>query len=47
LVEQKVLLPGVTVLARLWHLLAALPTPEQRARLEALVQVPEGGRQTA
>jgi uncharacterized protein DUF4158 len=57
LVERKVLLPGVTVLARLvarvrdrtaarlWRLLAALPTPAQRARLDTLVQVPEGAHQ--
>jgi hypothetical protein len=59
LVEHKVLLPGVTVLSRLvaqtrdraagrlWKALARAPGPEQRARLEALVIVPEGGRQTA
>src|SRR5512142_586514 len=56
LVERKVLLPGVTVLARLvaqirdraagrlWKALAQAPGPEQRTRLEALVIVPEGGR---
>jgi len=59
LAERKVLLPGVTVLAclvaqirdraagRLWKTLARAPSPEQSARLEALVVVPEGGRQTA
>src|SRR4051794_23633047 len=59
LVEHKVLLPGVTVLSRLvaqtrdraasrlWKALARAPGPEQRARLEALVIVPGGGRQTA
>ena len=58
LVEQKVLLPGVTVLARLvaqvreraalrmWRRLATLPSPEQRHRLEGLVQVPDGVRST-
>ena len=58
LVEHKVLLPGVTVpsrlvaqirdraAGRLWKALARSPGPEQRARLEALVIVPEGGRQT-
>jgi hypothetical protein len=58
LVEQKVLLPGVTVLARLvaqvrervalrvWRRLAALPSPTQRSRLEALLEVPGGERST-
>ena len=58
LVGHKVLLPGVTVLARLvalvrdraaarlWRVLAASPSVEQRARLEALVLVPEGSRQS-
>ena len=56
LVERKVLLPGVTVLARLvarirdraasqlWHRLAQLPNAEQQAKLEALVEVPDGAR---
>ena len=54
----KVLLPGVSVLerlvaqvrdraaARLWRLLAALPSEEQRANLEHLVRAPEDQRQT-
>jgi TnpA family transposase len=58
LVERKVLLPGVTVLARLiavvrdraaarlWRVLAAAPNAAQRARLEALLHVPEGTRQS-
>jgi hypothetical protein len=56
LVERKVLLPGVTVLARLvarirdraarqlWHRLAQLPNAAQQAKLEALVVVPDGAR---
>ena len=58
LVERKVLLPGVTVLARvvaqardraaarLWRVLADAPNAEQRERLEALLVVPEGARQS-
>jgi TnpA family transposase len=56
LVERKILLPGATVLerlvarirdqaaARLWHLLAQLPTANQRTKLEDLLEVPVGAR---
>ena len=58
LVAHKVLLPGASVLertiarvrsranSRLWRLLAARITPEQKARLDTLLVVPEGGRQS-
>ena len=58
LVTHKVLLPGASVLertvarvrfrasSRLWRLLAAMITPEQKARLDALLVVPAGGRQS-
>ena len=58
LVERKVLLPGVTVLERLvssvrnravkrlWRLLSAMPTSEQRATLDAMLLVPEGSRRS-
>jgi hypothetical protein len=58
LVTHKVLLPGASVLertiarvrsrasSRLWRLLASRITPEQKARLEALLVVPETSRQS-
>jgi TnpA family transposase len=58
LVERKVLLPGVTVLARdvaqardraaarLWRVLAETPNAKQRERLEVLLVVPEDARQS-
>lgn len=57
LVDQKVLLPGVSVLERLvasvrdhaanrlWQELARQPTAQQRFLLEALLKTPEGGGQ--
>jgi len=56
LIERKILLPGVTVLtrliarvrdrasSRLWRVLAALPSADQRNRLEALLVVRDGDR---
>lgn len=58
LVEKKVLLPGVSQVARLiasvrdraqerlWRVLAQVPTPEQRRLLETLLVIPNGERQT-
>ena len=58
LVTHKVLLPGASVLeraiarvrsranGRLWRLLAVRINPDQKARLDALLIVPEGGRQS-
>ena len=58
LAEHKILLPGVSVLARsvartrdraanrLWKMLAQMPDARQRERLESLLVVPEGARQT-
>ncbi len=58
LVEQKVLLPGVTVLARmvatvrdratnrLWQALFKLPSPKQQRRLEELLQINDNSRIT-
>jgi Domain of unknown function (DUF4158) len=59
LVERKVVLPGVSLLARLvasvrdraaarlWHTLSAIPNEEQRARLDRLLVVPAGARASA
>jgi Domain of unknown function (DUF4158)/Tn3 transposase DDE domain len=56
LIQNKVLLPGASVLSRLiaeireraanrlWRRLSSLPTSEQKAKLETLLQVPEGMR---
>ncbi len=56
LIQHKILLPGSTTLTRLiseireratnrlWLRLSALPSTEQTARLETLLQVPEGSR---
>lgn len=58
LVERKVLLPGVSILsrmvsrardraaARVWRLLARLPSEEQTSRLERLLEVNEDSRQS-
>lgn len=58
LVTHKVLLPGASVLertiarvrtranSRLWRLLAVRISPDQKERLDALLVVPEGGRQS-
>lgn len=59
LVERKVLLPGVTVLARLvasvrdraanrlWRVLSQLPNPKQRSRLEELLQITDNTRSSS
>ncbi len=56
LIQYKVLLPGATTLTRLiskirdrvanrlWLRLSSLPTEEQKAKLETLLQVPDGQR---
>lgn len=56
LIQHKVLLPGATTLSRLisrirekaanrlWKRLSSLPTDEQKAKLETLLQTPEGKR---
>lgn len=56
LIQYKVLLPGATTLTRLiskirdrvanrlWLRLSSLPTDEQKAKLETLLQVPDGQR---
>ena len=56
LIQHKILLPGATTMtrlisevreratSRLWQRLSALPTSEQTAKLETLLQVPEGTR---
>jgi TnpA family transposase len=56
LIQNKVLLPGASVLSRLiaeireraanrlWRRLSSLPPSEQKAKLETLLQVPEGMR---
>jgi len=56
LLENKILLPGVSTLSRLvaeirtrtdnllWKRLSVLPTEEQKAKLELLLQIPDGKR---
>lgn len=58
LIQQKVLLPGISTLTRLiaqirdrvthkaWQRLASLPSKEQRAQLDALLTIPEGKRRS-
>lgn len=58
LIKAKVLLPGISVLAkliaktrsrtsaRLWRTLAALPSHEQKARLDSLLAVPDDAHQS-
>src|SRR6266536_4474685 len=59
LIERKILLPGVSVLARrvasvrdraaarLWHAVSVIPSDEQRTRLDGLLVVPAGARASA
>jgi hypothetical protein len=59
LIERKILLPGVSVrarlvtsvrdraAARLWRMLSAIPSAEQRTRLDGLLVVPAGVRASA
>lgn len=59
LTQHKVLLPGATTLTRLiseireravnrlWQRLSSLPTSEQKAKLETLLQVPEDARSSS